>query len=64
MGGLPDVVEDTKTGYLVGHKSPEKLAKVISTLTRQKSKDMRKYIKEYKTKYSWAELAETIVKTV
>jgi len=61
VGGLPDVVEDNKTGFIVESKNPEKLAEtVIRYFNENKEKEFKKNIEEIKWKFSWEKLVERI----
>jgi len=61
VGGLPEIVEDQKTGYLVPPNSPEKFAEAISAAFANMGRLKRMGEEAHKTakqKYSWVEIAK------
>ncbi|MBW9220098.1 glycosyltransferase family 4 protein [Methanothermococcus sp. SCGC AD-155-N22] len=61
VGGLPDVVEDRKTGFIVEAKNPEKLAEVVIKYFKENKKEVfKRNIQEIKWKFSWERLVEVI----
>jgi len=61
VGGLPDVVEDNKTGFIVESKNPEKLAEaVIKYFDENRKEEFRRNIEKIKWKFSWKRLVEVI----
>ena len=61
VGGLPDVVEDGKTGYVVGAGNPEELAKaVIRYFTGGVEKQFRENIKKEAYRFSWDRMTEVV----
>ena len=61
VGGLPDVVEDGKTGYVVGAGNPEELAKaVIRYFTSDVEKQFRENIKKEAYRFSWDRMTEVV----
>ncbi len=64
VGGLPEVVEDQKTGYLVPPNSPEKFADAICTAfadsdrLKKMGEDAHRTAKK---KYSWTEIAKKTI---
>ena len=61
VGGLPDVVEDGKTGYVVGAGKPEELAKaVIRYFTGDVEKQFRENIKKEAYRFSWDRMTEVV----
>ncbi|MBW9223588.1 glycosyltransferase family 4 protein [Methanothermococcus sp. SCGC AD-155-E23] len=61
VGGLPDVVENNKTGFILEAKNPEKLAEaVIKYFKEDKKEEFRKNIQEIKWRFSWERLVEVI----
>lgn len=59
VGGLPDVVLDQQTGWVVPRADIEALSNVLSSLTQQSCKATEANIKEYKSRLSWDSLSET-----
>ncbi|MBW9220859.1 glycosyltransferase family 4 protein, partial [Methanothermococcus sp. SCGC AD-155-M21] len=61
VGGLPDVVEDHKTGFIVESKNPEKLAEtVIKYFNENRREEFKRNIVETEWKFSWERLVEVI----
>ncbi len=61
VGGLPDVVENNKTGIIVEAKNSQKLAEAIITYFEQnKEKKLKKIIQKTKWKFSWEYLEKKI----
>jgi len=61
VGGLHEVVEDGKSGYLVTKNSPEELAECLrENLTNGHFLDMNSFIEEYKKKFSWERFVEDL----
>lgn len=61
VGGLPDVVTDGKTGYLVEPQNPAEIANaVIDFYKNNKCNDLTKGIDEEKYKYSWERMEHVI----
>jgi glycosyltransferase involved in cell wall biosynthesis len=63
VGGLPEVVEDGKSGYLVPPQNPAALARKISLLVEdaelaKKMGDYAQYLSE--TKYGWKPIAQQV----
>ena len=53
VGGLPDVVEDRKTGFIVEAKNPEKLAEVVIKYFKENRKEeFKRNIQKIKWKFS------------
>lgn len=59
VGGLPEVVEDGKTGYIVEPKNPDALAEAIQKFYIE-NRDFTKEIKDAQYKFSWERMVETI----
>ena len=63
VGGLPDVVIDDKTGYVVNPCNPQEIAKAVEKyFIENKERKFRDYIQEEKYKYSWDRMVEHIEK--
>lgn len=63
VGGLPDVVDNGKTGLIVSPESPEELAKAISGITRHSLDSMAANITEYKKQFTWEGMVKLILKS-
>lgn len=61
VGGFPDVIEEGRTGFLVDPDSPHQLATVIRTLSRGTLAPMATWVREYKGRFTWSSLADTLV---
>lgn len=57
VGGLPDVVKDTLTGFIIPEKNVEALASVLHDLDSQTCESMKTQIHEIKKELSWESLA-------
>ena len=61
VGGLPEVVVDGKTGYVVESKNSAQLADVVVRFFEQDNgRDFVKHIREEADKYSWDRMRERI----
>lgn len=61
VGGLPDVVDDGKTGYVVEAGSPAALADaVIRYFAQNKEEEFTQNVKKQAYRFSWDRMAETI----
>lgn len=61
VGGLPDVVENGKTGYIVRPKEPAEIAKAVCGYFKEgRYGEMAENIKAEAWKYSWLKMAESI----
>lgn len=60
VGGLPDVVLDHKTGYIIPPNDSLALSKIISVVDRKTCKLMEPDIVEFKKILSWESLASVI----
>lgn len=61
VGGLPEVVEDGRTGFVVPPKNPEALAKaVVRFFIEKKGGDFSSAILEEQERFSWERLVEQI----
>lgn len=65
VGGLPEVVLDNKTGYVVGKENPIAIAAAVEKFFLDKKEDeFRENIKKEADKYSWSRMRETIERLV
>ena len=63
VGGLPDVVTDGKTGYLVEAENPEKLAEAVCKFYEGNNKELfQEGVKEEAYRFSWDRMVENIEK--
>ncbi len=60
VGGLPDVVLDNKTGFIIPPNNSLALSKIISMIDRKTCKSMESNIVEFKKTLSWESLASVI----
>lgn len=61
VGGLPDVVSDGKTGYVVEAGRPDRLAEaVIKFYAQGKEADLRENIRKEASRFSWDKMAEAV----
>jgi glycosyltransferase involved in cell wall biosynthesis len=61
VGGLPEVVEDNKTGFVVRPRDPEELAKsIIRFYKENKKEEFIDNIKKEKDKFSWDKVVDII----
>ena len=61
VGGLPDVVKDKKTGYLVESKNPYEIAKaIIDFYENKREQEFEENIKESAYEFSWERMVEVI----
>lgn len=61
VGGLPDVVEDEKTGLIVGPCNAEALADAIERFFKEnKTEEFREHIRKEADRFSWDRMTETI----
>lgn len=61
VGGLPDVVTNQKTGYVVTPKCPEEIAKKIREFfTQHKAEEFSAHIKAEEYKFSWDRMREHV----
>jgi glycosyltransferase involved in cell wall biosynthesis len=61
VGGLPDVVEHGKTGFIVPVGNAESLATEISHLTRESCQSMQPDILRVKSTLTWKKLTEVLL---
>ncbi|ASA78635.1 glycosyltransferase family 4 protein [Thermococcus sp. 5-4] len=63
VGGLPDVVENNKTGIIVEARDSQKLAAaIIKYFEQNKERKFKKIIEKTKWKFSWERLIEIVEK--
>lgn len=63
VGGLPEVVIDNKTGYIVEKKNPVKLAAtIIKFFDENREEEFCTAVKKEAYKYSWERMSENIEK--
>ena len=61
VGGLPDVVINDKTGYIVEPKKPEAIAEaVIDFFEKGKGTVFEEYVRKESYRFSWERMVETI----
>ena len=61
VGGLPDVVTDGKTGYVVESEQPQQLAKaVIRFFEENRAEEMQEHVKQEAYRFSWDRMVENI----
>ena len=61
MGGLPEVVTDGKTGYVVESQNPDELARaVVKFFAEEKAEEFEIHIKAEEYKFSWDRIVEVI----
>ncbi len=60
VGGLPDVVFDRQTGWIVPPRDARALANAIRGMNMKTCKSMRKAIDEFKATLTWESLASTV----
>ena len=54
VGGLPEVVKEGKSGFIISPESPDELADVLyENLGTPKLNEMASFIQGYKHKFSW-----------
>jgi D-inositol-3-phosphate glycosyltransferase len=65
VGGLPEIIEEGKSGVIAPTENPEKLAELISRyLNEAKLSQMSDYISTYKQKYSWESFSSKMLEFV
>lgn len=61
VGGLPEVVTDGKTGYVVESENPSELAKaVVRFFAEEKADEFEVHIREEEYKFSWDRIVEVV----
>jgi glycosyltransferase involved in cell wall biosynthesis len=65
VGGLPEVIENGKTGYLVEKENPEQLADaILKYYNENKETEFIDNIKNEAAKYSWEEFVKGLMELV
>ena len=63
VGGLPEVIADGKTGYIVEPKNPKALAEaVIRFFDENKSEEFTENVRKEAYRYSWDRMNEVVVR--
>lgn len=63
VGGLPEVISDGKTGYIVEPKNPKALAEaVIRFFDENKSEEFTENVRKEAYRYSWDRMNEVVVR--
>ena len=63
VGGLPEVVQEGKSGFIMESENPKELANILEkNLNTNKLKVMSDYIKDYKKRFSWDKFIYSIEK--
>ena len=63
VGGLPDVVEDGSTGYIVEPENPEEIAEAVVRFFREnQAEKMQENIEKEADRFSWERMGEIIEK--
>lgn len=61
VGGLPDVVTDSKTGYVVKPKNPQQIAEAVAKyFNENKAAEFIENVKAEEYKYSWDRMTEVV----
>lgn len=61
VGGLPDVVEDGKTGYVVEAKNSRQLAEaIVNFFVEKKAEEMCEYVRQETYRFDWERMREKI----
>jgi glycosyltransferase involved in cell wall biosynthesis len=62
VGGLPEVVDDTRTGYVIPKDDPDAVAEAITRFYRQDDlRGMERNIADTKDRFSWRRCKETLL---
>ena len=61
VGGLPEIVDEGKSGFTISPENPEELAAVLAeNISNSSFSDMSKYIASFKEKFSWDNFVDGI----
>ena len=61
VGGLPEIVDENKSGFIISPEDPDSLADILSkNLGTTKLNEMTNYIQKFKHKFSWDQFVEGI----
>jgi glycosyltransferase involved in cell wall biosynthesis len=61
VGGLPEIVDNGKTGYIVPAEHPQALAEaIVRYFIEDKEPEFSRYVQKKKGEYSWERFVETI----
>ena len=61
VGGLPDVVTDGKTGYVVESKKPEQLSNaIVDFFQKERAEEMRENVRKEAYRFDWDRMREKI----
>ena len=61
VGGLPDVVLEGKTGWLVQPENPQAIADIVGQLTKESTAACEPYIERFKQKLTWDSLVTSLL---
>ena len=63
VGGLPEIVDDGKSGFIIIPENPDELANVLTeNIGTPILDEMANYIQDYKQKFSWENFVDGIEK--
>ncbi|MEW5976683.1 MAG: glycosyltransferase [Acidobacteriota bacterium] len=63
VGGLPEVVDDGKTGYMVTPRDPQAIAKaILDFYTAGRQAEFGSNVERVRSRFSWDELGRTILR--
>jgi len=61
VGGLSDIVENGRTGFLVDPDAPQQLAAILRMQSRDSLAQLVKHVRERKNQFTWSSLSEVLV---